>query len=76
MNYFTKNIAWIIPSLIVITFVVFFSIYFFTAKVDVLGDKAYIYVYPNSTKQEVIENIKKQDIVFNSFVYYSNCMLF
>lgn len=75
MNYFTKNIAWIIPSLIVITFVVFFSIYFFTAKVDVLGDKAYIYVYPNSTKQEVIENIKKQDIVFNSFVFKAYSVL-
>lgn len=75
MNYFQKNIGWIVPVLIVFTFIVFFSIYFFTASVDMIGEKTYIYVYPNSTKEEVIENIKKQDIVFNSFVFKAYSVL-
>ncbi|MDD2530149.1 MAG: endolytic transglycosylase MltG [Bacteroidales bacterium] len=69
MNYFRKNIGWIIPVLIVIGFIVLFTSYFFSAKVDVLGEKTYIYVYPNSTKKDVLEIIQKEGIVFNTFVF-------
>jgi UPF0755 protein len=69
MNYFKKNIGWIIPLLAAFISIILFSIYLFTAKVDVLQDKTYIYIYPNSNKEQVMQAIKSQDIIFNTFAF-------
>ncbi len=69
MSYLKKNIGWIIPLIIIIATTLLFTSYFFVAKVSTPEEKIYIYVYPNSTKQDIIENIKNKDIVFNSFVF-------
>lgn len=76
MNYIKKNLIWIIPLLAGFISIILFSIYLFTAKVDVLKDKTYVYIYPNSNKEEVIQAIKSQDIVFNTFVFKAYSLVF
>lgn len=68
-----KNLGWIIPTFAVVFAFVLFFIYFLGAKVDIIEEKTNLYIYPNTTKSEVVKTIESQNIIINSvaFKFYS-----
>lgn len=68
-----KNLGWIIPTFAVVCALVLFFIYFLGAKVDIIEEKTNLFIYPNTTKSEVVKAIESQDIIINSvaFKFYS-----
>ncbi|MCK9163307.1 MAG: endolytic transglycosylase MltG [Bacteroidales bacterium] len=68
-----KKMSWIIPLLAILSAIIMFTIYFLSSTVDILEDKVYLYIEPNTQRSEIVSSIESQNIIINSvaFKFYS-----
>ena len=71
-----KKSSWVIPTLAIISAFIIFVVYFLTAKVDVLDEKVYLFIYPNTPKSEIVKTIESQNIIINSVAFKVYSMVF
>lgn len=76
MDYIKKHLGWIIPASFILLTIIISTTYLLNAKVDILEDKTYIYIYPNTEKSQVAKVIESQNVVLNSFVFKTFSMIF
>lgn len=68
-NFIRHNLFWITPITFILLTIILSGFYILNSKISTPEDKVYLYILPNTTKAELVKQIKNQDIVFNSFVF-------
>ena len=68
-NFIRHNLFWITPITFILLTVILSGFYILNSKISTPEDKVYLYILPNTTKAELVKQIRNQDIVFNSFVF-------
>lgn len=68
-NFFQRNLSWIIPISLILITVILSGLYILNSKISISEPKVYLYIKPNTTKDELIKQIKSQDIIFNSLAF-------
>ncbi len=64
-----KKLSFILPLLAIISAFILFLVYFLTAKVDILDEKVYLYINPNTQRSEIVKTIESQNIIINSVAF-------